>query len=43
VRQRRIAYWIDRIMSAYNAPLRRYLTAGRYMETLAFHTVAARR
>ena len=34
------AYWTDRIRSAYNAPLRQYLTAGRYMETLAFHTVS---
>lgn len=33
-------YWTERIMSAYNAPLRRYLTAGRHMETLAFHTVS---
>ena len=29
-----------RMMNAYNAPLRQYLTAGRYMETLAFHTVS---
>jgi hypothetical protein len=34
------AYWTERIMSAYNAPLRQYLVAGRYMETLAFHTVS---
>lgn len=34
------AYWTERIMSAYNAPLRSYLTAGRHMETLAFHTVS---
>jgi len=27
-------------MSAYNALLRRYLAAGRYMETLAFHSVS---
>jgi hypothetical protein len=29
------AYWTERIMSAYNAPLRQYLTAGHYMDTLA--------
>ncbi len=29
------AYWTERIASAYNAPLRQYLTAGRHMETLA--------
>ena len=34
------AYWTERIASAYNAPLRQYLTAGRYLETLAFHTVS---
>jgi hypothetical protein len=28
-----------RMMNAYNAPLRQYLTAGGYMETLAFHTI----
>jgi hypothetical protein len=28
-----------RMMSAYNAPLRQYLTAGGYMDTLAFHTI----
>ena len=40
-RQRVIsAYWTERFMRAYNAPLRRYLAAGRYMETLAFHTVS---
>ena len=33
------AYWTDRIMSAYNTPLRQYLIAGHYMETLEFHTV----
>jgi hypothetical protein len=29
-----------RMMNAYNAPLRQYLTNGHYMETLAFHTIA---
>jgi hypothetical protein len=32
--------WTAHFMSVYNAPLRQYLTAGRYMETLAFHTVS---
>jgi hypothetical protein len=34
------AYWTARFMRAYNAPLRRYLAAGHYMETLEFHTVS---
>jgi hypothetical protein len=34
------AYWTGRMMSAYNAPLQQYLTAGHYMDTLAFHTVS---
>jgi hypothetical protein len=34
------AYWTERMMSAYNAPLRQYLIAGRYTETLAFHTIS---
>jgi hypothetical protein len=29
-----------RMMNAYNGPLRRHLTAGGYMETLAFHTIS---
>ncbi len=29
----------QRMMNAYNASLRQYLTDGRYMDTLAFHTV----
>jgi hypothetical protein len=36
------AYSTDRIMSGYSAPLRQYLIAGHYMETLAFHTRASR-
>ena len=28
-----------RMMNAYNATLRQYLTAGGYMDTLAFHTI----
>jgi hypothetical protein len=28
-----------RMMNAYNASLRQYLTNGHYMETLAFHTI----
>ena len=32
--------WTAHFMSTYNAPLRRYLAAGRYMETLEFHTVS---
>jgi hypothetical protein len=34
------AYWTNRFMRAYNAPLRRYLSAGHYMETLAYHTIS---
>ena len=34
------AYWTARFMRAYNAPLRRYLGAGHYMETMEFHTVS---
>jgi len=34
------AYWTDRFMSAYNAPLRQYLVAGHHMKTLAFHTIS---
>ena len=33
-------YWTARFMRAYNAPLRKYLAAGHYMETLEFHTVS---
>lgn len=39
-RQRNInAASTQRMLSAYNAPLRQYLIAGHYMETLAFHAV----
>jgi hypothetical protein len=34
------AYWTERMMSNYNAPLRQYLIAGHYTETLAFHTIS---
>ena len=34
------AYWTDRMMRSYNAPLRQYLLAGHYTETLAFHTIS---
>ena len=27
-------------MSAYNAPLRQYVLANGYMDTLAFHTIS---
>lgn len=30
------------LMSAYNSQLRNYLTAGGYMNTLAFHTISGR-
>ena len=30
------------MMAAYNAPLRSYLQAGGYMDTLAFHTISGR-
>ncbi len=30
----------QRMMSAYNASLRQYLTDGHYMDTLTFHTIA---
>ena len=40
-RQRNInAGSTQRMMNAYNAPLRQYLVNGRYMETLAFHTIS---
>jgi hypothetical protein len=29
----------NRMLSAYNGPLRQYLASGGYMETLAFHTI----
>jgi hypothetical protein len=34
------AFWTERMMSNYNAPLRQYLIAGHYTETLAFHTIS---
>ena len=40
-RQRNISGWVtEHMMNAYNARLRQYLTAGHYMETLAFHTIS---
>jgi hypothetical protein len=40
-RQRNInAGSTQRMMNAYNASLRQYLVNGRYMETLAFHTIS---
>jgi len=40
-RQRNIhAGSTQRMMNAYNAPLRQYLVNGHYMETLAFHTIS---
>jgi hypothetical protein len=40
-RQRRIsAVSTQRMLAAYNAPLRQYLESGHYMETLAFHTIS---
>ena len=30
----------NRMLNAYNAPLRQYLVNGHYMETLAFHTIS---
>jgi hypothetical protein len=32
----------NRILSAYNASLRDYVTSNHYMETLAFHTISGR-
>ena len=40
-RQRNIhAGSTNRMLNAYNTPLRQYLVNGHYMETLAFHTVS---
>ena len=40
-RQRNIhAGSTNRMLNAYNAPLRQYLVNGRYMETLAFHAMS---
>ena len=40
-RQRNInAGSTQRMLNAYNASLRQYLVSGRYMETLAFHTIS---
>lgn len=32
----------QRMLNAYNSALRQYLVNGRYMETLAFHTISGR-
>jgi hypothetical protein len=32
----------NHMLGAYNAPLREYLTAHHYMDTLAFHTISGR-
>jgi hypothetical protein len=32
----------NHMLAAYNSRLRRYLTAGHYMETLEFHTISGR-